>query len=206
MARKIGVLIAMFLIYGCKHKTPLDPTVSTQATLNIRIEGQSNAVGLIGKGVQGLQDALNRPVRIINCGVNGTYIREHMPGTTIYDSCKQQMADPDVIVWYQGESDAADDGDYATWAEKFTTLVREWRKINPNVIVVYAELATTTWGALTGHWEDVKAQQRAISLPNMKMIKTSDLSLVDGLHLTPDSYYVAGQRFGDAIRQLKAGE
>lgn len=176
--------------------------------LNVRIQGQSNAVRMTPNGVAGLQNTLHRNLNVINCAVGGTYIREHMPGTAYFNSCEAQMPNPDIIVWYQGESDSKPDGDYQTWAVKFTVLLNEWQSLHGTIPIVYAQIATQTLTTSQPtvfnfwNWQAVKDQQAQISVPHTTMVKTDDLALEDGIHLTQESQYALGCRFAEAIQKL----
>lgn len=48
------------------------------------------------------------------------------------------------------------------------------------------------------NWQALQEQQRAVNLPGVTMIETSDLSLRDELHLTAASYREIGRRFAQA--------
>lgn len=210
---------------GCHrdHKAPLaalgtsiftPPTLQNfpGGTLKVRIQGQSNAVRMSPNGVIGLQNALGHNLIVVNCAFGGSRISEHLPGTSYFQSCESAMPDPDIIVWYQGESDAKNDFDWDTWAQKFTDILNAWRSLHGNIPIVFAQINHETLSLTQPnefsfpHWQNVKDQQASVFGSNLKMIKTDDLELEDGIHITQKDQFKLGARFAEAIKQIQAGD
>ena len=122
------------------------------------------------------------------------------------------MGIPAGILFYQGETDASDPLLYPTkgiispdlWASKFSEMVQNWRSdlASPNLPVVFAQLATHGDPKSFINWETIKQQQASVNLPFCGMIKTDDLIVVDGVHLSIESYQEVGKRFAAAYLDL----
>ena len=122
------------------------------------------------------------------------------------------MGIPAGILIYQGEKDASDPLLNPTkgiispdlWASKFSELVQNWRTdlASPQLPVVFAQLATNGAPEYYINWEAIKQQQASVNLPFCRMIKTEDSTVVDGVHLSIESYQEVGKRFAEAYLEL----
>ena len=168
-----------------------------------------------------LQFDPNLIIGLIPCAKNSTSIsawNRNTAVTSLYGSCLNrirqatQMGVPAGILFYQGETDASDPLLYPNkgiiapdlWASKFSELVQNWRSdlVSPNLPVVFAQLATNGDPGSFINWEAIKQQQASVNLPFCRMIKTDDLTVVDGVHLSIESYQELGKRFADAYMIL----
>ena len=168
-----------------------------------------------------LESNPNLIIGLIPCAKNSTSIsiwNRDTKVTTLYGSClnriqqASQMGIPAGILFYQGETDASDPLLYPTkgiispdmWASKFSEMVQNWRTdlASPNLPVVFAQLATHGDPKSFINWETIKQQQASVNLPFCGMIKTDDLIVVDGVHLSIESYQEVGKRFAAAYLDL----
>jgi hypothetical protein len=115
------------------------------------------------------------------------------------------------LLFFQGETDALDPIQFpqpeprpAQWAQLFSAFITNFREDleQPNLPVVYAQIGSNTAPEAFINWETVQEQQASVSLPMTAMIITDDLSLLDGLHFTADSYRIIGKRFAQALLNL----
>jgi hypothetical protein len=160
-------------------------------------------------------------IGLIPCAKNSTSIsawNRDTRVTTLYGSClnriqqASQMGTPAGILFYQGETDASDPLLYPTkgiiptdlWAGKFGGMVQNWRADlgSPNLPVVFAQLATHGDPKSFINWEAIKQQQESVNLPFCRMVTTDDLTVVDGVHLSIESYQELGKRFASAYLDL----
>lgn len=209
------LLIGCLLLTGCYKDRNHNPGSFFPAAaqyhrsggpLKVLIMGQSNAAYMSPSGTASFQVAVDTPTQIVNCAVPGSYINDWMPGAVYYQACLNKMPYPDAIVWYQGEADAAPNGDYLTWGAKFLTIVLGWRtQAGGPIPIVFAQIARDQTNDYPGFplpgWLTVKAQQANLHLANAVMITTDDLP-ADGIHFQPSGYTLLGTRFGEALKQL----
>jgi hypothetical protein len=160
-------------------------------------------------------------IGLIPCAKNSTSIsawNRDTKVTTLYGSCLNRIRQasergvPAGMLIYLGETDATDSVLYPTkgiispdlWASKFSEMVQNWRSDlgSPNLPVVFAQLATNGDPKSFINWEVIKQQQASVKLPFCRMIKTDDLTVVDGVHLSIESYQELGKRFADAYLEL----
>ena len=115
------------------------------------------------------------------------------------------------ILFLQGETDAQDPVLYPQpepqpfeWAYLFTQFITDFRSDlhEPELPVILAQLGPDPLSKDFPNWKLVQEQQSSIDLPMTAMITTDDLSLLDGLHFTADSYRTIGRRFADAYWDL----
>lgn len=69
--------------------------------------------------------------------------------------------------------------------------------------IIFAQLGTTT-SRNYPRWEEVKAAQARVKLPNVAMIQTEDLPRKDAVHFTTPAYEEIGRRFANAALKLAA--
>jgi hypothetical protein len=154
-------------------------------------------------------------VGLIPCARGGSNIGEWQRSTdlrTLYGSClhRAQVASSKGhvagVLFYQGEAEgsSAPEAPHAfDWATYFTRFVGDLRADlqAPGLPLIFARIGhTTTEQSAT--WQAVRAQQGSIRLPNVVMVDTDDLSLVDYVHLSTDSQTALGQRFAQAYADL----
>ena len=159
-------------------------------------------------------------IGLIPCAKNSSGIvqwQRNLSDQTLYGSClkRARSASPmgriSGILFLQGETDAQDPVLYPQpepqpfdWALLFTSFITDLRNDlhEPELPVVFAQLGADPFSKDFPNWRIVQEQQSSIDLPMTTMITTDDLSLLDGLHFTVDSYRTIGRRFADAYWDL----
>jgi hypothetical protein len=159
-------------------------------------------------------------VGLIPCAKGSSSIsqwRRDLSDNSLYGSCIKRvraastMGEVAGILFFQGESEVADPNRFPEldpqpdqWGALFTRLVGDFRAdLNePLLPVIFAQLGSHGMPQAIPAWELVKAQQAAVEIPRVAMIKTDDLSLQDELHFSAESYTIIGARFAEAYRQL----
>ncbi|MEM6449261.1 MAG: sialate O-acetylesterase [Cyanobacteria bacterium P01_D01_bin.105] len=161
----------------------------------------------------------NQFIGLIPCARSGSSITEwqrNLSDETLYGSCLKRvraaspMGTVAGILFFQGEADTINpqqfpnlQPDADAWAEKFALFAYNFRQDigSPNTPFIYAQLGQPEDLEGLPNWAQVQQQQASIQIPNGVMIETRDLPM-DGIHFTPDSYQIIGQRFAEAINQL----
>jgi hypothetical protein len=159
-------------------------------------------------------------IGLIPCAKNASTIEQwqrNLSDQSLYGSCLKRaraaspMGQISGLLFFQGETDALDPIQFpqpeprpAQWAQLFSAFITNFREDleQPNLPVVYAQIGSNTAPEAFIDWETVQEQQASVSLPMTAMIITDDLSLLDGLHFTADSYRIIGKRFAQALLNL----
>jgi hypothetical protein len=168
-----------------------------------------------------LESDANMVIGLIPCAKNSTSISAWQQDTkvsTLYGSCLNRirqaakMGVPAGLLFYQGETDSTDPllnptkgiSDPKQWAQLFGKMVQDWRSdlSSPTLAVVFAQLAANSDPKYFINWEVIKEQQASVNLPYCRMIKTEDLTVVDGVHLSIEGYQETGKRFADDYLQI----
>lgn len=200
---------------------PLD-----SSTRQVDVVSQDNGAGM-SPGLSFAQALLEldpeRPIGLITCAKGYTSIgqwRRQLSDNSLYGSClkRARAATPmgriAGILFFQGENDALDPLGYPDtdpqpdqWAQRFSQLVADLRQDlgSPELPVVFAQIGSHTAPEAFIHWETVQAQQASVQLPQVAMIRTDDLALLDGVHYAAASYQEIGKRFAQAYWRLSAG-
>jgi hypothetical protein len=152
-------------------------------------------------------------VGLIPCAKGASSITEwqrNLSDNSLYGSCLKRARAASTlgrvagVLFFQGEAEGLPTHEDAarTWAAKFGAFVKDLRNDlgQPETPVVFAQISANE--PQLPYWEVVQSQQASVTLPACKMITTKDLPLEDGLHFTPDSYRVIGQRFAAAWWEL----
>jgi len=108
------------------------------------------------------------------------------------------------VLWYQGCSDTGPDA-AATYEKRFIAAVRAWRKAmrNPDLVVLTVQINRVT-GVTDPNaeraWTILREAQHRVPhrLPRITVTPTLDLTLTDGIHLSPSGNLVLGQRVAQA--------
>ena len=159
-------------------------------------------------GIRLVGDGSVRAVRLIPCAVGGTGMTRWVPTGDLYRACIDELCRSRQaatgVLFYQGESDAETPQAANAWNGRFLAMVDGLRRDtgNPGLPVVFAQLATTDRPTML-YWDVVKASQAAVSLPRVAMIRTEDLPVFDGLHLTVGAQQVIGCRFAREFARLR---
>ncbi len=159
-------------------------------------------------------------IGLIPCAKNSSAITEwqrNFSDHSLYGSCLKRahaaspMGRVSGVLFFQGETDAQNPHLYPqpelhpfNWAELFAAFVTDLRQDlqEPDLPVIFAQLGPDPLSGDFPNWEVVKTQQASVDLPLTAMIKTDDLSLMDGLHFTADGYKMIGFRFATAYWDL----
>jgi hypothetical protein len=159
-------------------------------------------------------------IGLIPCAKNASGIiqwQRDLSDQSLYGSCLKRvraaspMGEVAGILFFQGETEAQDPVLYPEpephpldWAPLFTAFVSDLRHDldEPDLPVVFAQIGADPLSKDFPNWRIVQEQQSSIDLPMTAMITTGDLSLLDGLHFTADSYRTIGRRFADAYWDL----
>lgn len=152
-----------------------------------------------------LQHRPEETIGLIMCAVGGTDMTEWLPSGDLYPRCiadAQEAGEPvGGILYLQGESDANDPDQAATWKDKFERMLAAFRRdLGPSVPFALGQI---------GHIEDHggyypwapqvrEAQAEAAAENGLPLVVTEDLPLQDDVHFTVDAYKTIGYRFGDA--------
>ncbi len=101
------------------------------------------------------------------------------------------------VLFWQGDTDSSQEKDVALWAERFAGFVKGVRARYQNVPVVFVQV--------TGNAEVLREQMRylqaEISIPNVLMVSSDDLTLGPSNDL--NNYRVMGRRMAAAIKHLR---
>lgn len=114
-----------------------------------------------------------------------------------------QNAELQGIIWYQGESNT---GNPSQYKERFTTLIKEWRKLWRNSELPFLYVQLTSFGKITdtpceSPWAELReAQLKTLETPYTAMAVTIDVGEWNDLH--PLSKKEIGQRLALAARAL----
>jgi hypothetical protein len=167
-----------------------------------------------------LQERPELVVGLIPCARGDTTIidwQRNLGDNSLYGSCLKRMAAASpmgelaAVLFFQGEADALDplqNPDRVlsaeSYGERFTQFISDLRRDlgRPSLPIIFAQIGSQEAPEAFTNWSTVQAQQAAVSLPCVAMITTSDLSLVDGIHYTVESYQTIGERFAAAYLML----
>jgi len=107
------------------------------------------------------------------------------------------------VIWYQGESNAADPENYS---KKISTMITDWRKNwhQGNFPFIFAQLANWSPKGLLIHWERLRDEQtETLKLPNTRMAVTYDIGESNDLH--PLNKKAVGDRLAGEALSLAYG-
>jgi hypothetical protein len=196
------------------------------------IEDASNQVDIVSENLlagfgPGIDFALalleSQPdivIGLIPCSKNSSGIiqwQRDLSDQSLYGSCLKRvgaaspMGEVAGILFFQGETDAADPVLYpdplphpSAWSELFIAFITDIRNDlkQPDLPVVFAQIGSNWAPEAYPNWDSIMQQQASLQLQKSAMIRTSDLTLHDGIHFTTDSYRIIGRRFADAYRDL----
>jgi len=170
------------------------------------------------------------PVGLIMCAHGGTSMKQWEPpagakrelpsessmtSDSFYGSMMRRLAATGgrvkAVLWYQGESDAADRAQAAAFKKRFLRFVAALRADigQPSLPILYAQL--NTWlgdAAAFPHWNDIQLDQALVEaeIPGSALVSTNDLSLADAIHLDTSSLKRLGRRFAVLARGFCFGD
>lgn len=151
---------------------------------------------------------------LVPCAKSATHISQWLPGTPFYQSLVARALQAQTrgtlkgLLWFQGEKDSEKPALAARWSADFATLLAGLRHdlSRPDLPVVLAQLARAEgkWTASCPAWEEIKRQQARIHGRHLAMVRSDDLALIDGIHLTTPAQLTLGRRFANAMCLLQA--
>ncbi len=206
---QILAIALMFLLASCTHLHKLmgDATpVKGESTPIFLLAGQSNMVRMSQYGLEAFTaEYVKRhggpDPEFVACAVGGTDADQWLPHGQLFANCIVAARGKTItgVLYYQGESDAA--LAVPDWGDSFAQTVGGFRQYFGNVPIVFAQIARTVPGCnFDRGWTSIQAQQAAVSLPGVTMIRTEDVAvLIDTVHLAPSSLQIIAQRFADNI-------
>jgi hypothetical protein len=163
--------------------------------------GGGTEVGSWGLRLQELiKDTYHLPTCIINGGVSGTTIEQHLAdphfhdnhrtiyGSMLYRAEKAKLAaKANVLYWYQGEWNTLSNYD-----SNFHLLYNAWKEDYPAIKKIY--LLQTRMGCTAGFSADLRELQRNLqdSFPNLESFATMGLPGHDGCHFASQGYSLLG--------------
>jgi sialate O-acetylesterase len=159
-----------------------------------------------------LQRALHYPIGLVQTSLGGSPLarwnpREEGPAD-LFDNmvqCVQKVGGARGVLWYQGETDAGNQADADTYAERFGDAVAAWREalsdahlpvltVQLNRVYGRDETSPNAW------WTQVRQAQRRVAqtTDNVAVVPTLDLPLSDGIHTSPAGNMLLGERLARA--------
>lgn len=215
-------LIGFLLLVGCeKHKSitsvisaATGSTTTAASHKTILVMGQSNGFYMDPSSYKGWNEARGANDTFYNCAEKGTLIAQWDPLGYRWANCLNmvQGVHIDLIIWYQGESDANPEigGVASDYAYQLTKLFGVWRKQLGDVPIVFAQIANVDIVKLPAfvNWQEVKDQQASIHYPSAVMVRTDDYLGPgnplnhDGIHFDEPGYRELGKRFANAYMNM----
>ena len=162
-------------------------------------------------------------IGLIPAAVGNTKLARWEPGGDLYNravewtrKALERGGTVKGILWHQGEADAGNEREVATYATRLKGMVAALRKEFGDVPFVAGELGhfLDTLGDIsekkTGHrscrlWKEVNAQlKRAVAeIPNAALVGAEGLGdKGDHLHFSTEALRVFGRRYAEAMRRL----
>ncbi len=196
----LGTQAALARTFGGNFSA--SPADTAWSLSNPRLYGGGSTVGAAGMYLQNHLIAQNMPSAVINGGVGGTTIQQHLPSagfteslTTIHGSWSYRRRIAQVnkyinwIIWYQGESNSGQD-DYATM---FDSVYKQWHKEMPNLQhIIVVQIRPGCGG--TEH-ALLREKQRVLQqkYTDVTVIAAAGLPEHDGCHYGSNGYISLGK-------------
>lgn len=168
---------------------------------NPTLSGGGSTIGAVGMYIQGYLALSGVPSAVINGGVGGTTIQQHLPYapfteslSTIHGSWAYRRRIADVnkfinwMIWYQGESNT----DADNYTVLFDSVYRQWHLEMPNLKhVIVVQIRPGCGGP---NHALLREQQRLLQqrYSDVTVIAASGLPSHDGCHYAPDGYSTLG--------------
>ncbi len=161
-----------------------------------------------------LAKALNKPVGLIPCALGATSLanwdwRKKDEGTrSLYgatlDRIRKAGGTLRGVLWYQGEGDAGDAAQAATYGERFAEWVDAIRRDTgipdlPVIAVQIGRFCSEQPEPLHRGWEVMRDTQRTMTTlrPNLWVVSAADLELDDLIHVGYDGQQRLGKRLAE---------
>lgn len=181
----------------------------------------------VGPGLAFAEEILSKipeaKIGLIPCARGASSIADWQPNVSqnsLYGAClKRVMAASPYgnvagVLISQGEDDTLDPKLFPdrvlspdSWGIKFASLVWTLRDdLNQSLLpVIFSQLPDYSEDQRP-HWTTVREQQAQVSLPNVRMIVTEDLTLEEGVHFGTESQVEIGRRFAEAYLAMEAAK
>jgi len=194
-----------------------------------RAEGQVDLVSAdrgagVGPGLAMADELVRlypkRSVGLVPCAKGGVSIRQwkrDLARTSLYGSCLARIRKAQErglikgVLWYQGESDSDSLEAARAWPGLFSEMIVQLRRDlkMESLPVVYAQIARISperrvQDKSLRFWDEVRAQQKTVSLARVKMIETDSLELSpDGLHLSTAAQLQLGKILAQSLEAFE---
>jgi len=127
------------------------------------------------------------------------------PGTTLYSAMLKRLEAsglrPRGVLWYQGESDAAEDSSASTYAARFKAFVKRLRRDTgvPDLPILTVQIGRVAAWERADCWERVREEQRlaAREIPHCYLTHAIEGELCDPIHLSVEAQSVLGRRLAN---------
>lgn len=156
-------------------------------------------------------DASNHHIALVPSAKGGTSLKQHLPLTRLYEAGKERIRQAEVFgsvfafLDSQGESDATNLEDASSWADRYREIVTARRSDHgAEIPVIFTQLGDNPSLSKFPCWDLVKQQQEIASsqIPRSRMVQTSGLEKVDGIHYTSDSCLLLGELMALSLHTL----
>jgi hypothetical protein len=208
ISNNLGYTNQYFRTFGKNFSQSGADTLWAISSTNINFGGGTE-VGSWGLRLQELlMNNYHIPVCIINGGVGGTSIEQHLRdplnhtnllsiyGSMLYRVKKSGLAEKaKALFWYQGESNVITD-----YESNFHSLYQAWKEDFPNIQKIYVMQVRP--GCSAGFSADVRDLLRKLQnlYPNIEAVSTMGIPGHDGCHFSPEGY----SQLGDQLFRLLA--
>lgn len=151
-------------------------------------------------------------VGLIPCGINGTVLYQWEQHGAAWALCEARIraaantGQLAGIIIHLGTNDAypyIGNSNAQHWGEHFIPFLYQLKTDLGNVPIVFAQGGDHFPKASPDtYWNFITSQQATISIQNVRMIKTADLSIkADGVHLDTAGLRILGQRYAAAMSE-----
>lgn len=195
------------LLTGCDKLYPgffwPNSTLSIKTPVNVLIMGDSQSYRFATEG--GIKPLYTRypKVNIINCGVPGSHMGEWDSGVPDWQNCiaLAKSKKIDLVIVFLGTNDTG----YLyslPYSQMFTDLLNRIKAAWKPSRVFYAQVGDNNSGLVYPYWQYVQDEEASVNVSGCTMISTTGLAtepLPDGVHLTPESFNVVGQRIAASL-------
>ncbi|CAA3033437.1 Hypothetical predicted protein [Olea europaea subsp. europaea] len=183
-------------------REPLHRGIDTKRTCGVG-PGMSFANSVVER------DPCLRVIGLVPCASGGTNITEWKRGSDLYNRLLKRanaaLRDGGkirAILWYQGESDSADETRAKMYKKRLTEFFLDIRRDLASPVLPIIQVALASNAGL--YYEVVRKAQLEIKLPNVICIDAKGMEVKenDTLHLTTSAQVHLGKMFADAFFRI----
>ena len=163
-----------------------------------------------------LQRELGHPIGLVQISLGGSALsvwEQGEPLAQLLPECIEAAGCGGVrgVLWYEGETDAGQDELCATYQARFEAALGGWRSTLASPQAGGALCLTVQLNRVRGvvdaaqhrRWSLLREAQRAAAVtPGVAVVPTFDCSLTDGIHNSPQSNMLIGERLARAALGL----